>query len=247
MILDRVTITGADDKTDPKELLKLSEKYPFVEWAILLSANNGRPRFPRPIWIESLAKTFVTSPTSLSGHLCGRWVRDLIKGVNSFVGEESFISSGIFDRYQLNINGHAQEDLEHPRPFMDALSSWNDIESIEGFIFQMNGINDSILQLAKKEGIKAHPLFDSSGGAGIEPESWPTADPKETYSGYAGGLRPGKIGRQLVAIDKAAGKNRIWIDIETHVRTVSEHGEKDILDLTKVERLLNAVEPHVDY
>ena len=42
MTLNRVTITGADDFTEPKDLVELSEEFPFVEWAILLS------QLPRP-------------------------------------------------------------------------------------------------------------------------------------------------------------------------------------------------------
>jgi hypothetical protein len=37
MRLKTVTITGADDAVDPEELLQIQQRYPFVEWGILLS------------------------------------------------------------------------------------------------------------------------------------------------------------------------------------------------------------------
>ena len=38
MILDRVTITGADDSIHVEQLAELSQAYPYVEWGILVSA-----------------------------------------------------------------------------------------------------------------------------------------------------------------------------------------------------------------
>ena len=53
MILDRVTITGADDSIKATDLIPLSKRFPFVEWGILLSKNNeGSFRFPTRDWIE---------------------------------------------------------------------------------------------------------------------------------------------------------------------------------------------------
>ncbi len=87
MILKKVTVTGADDSTEPKELLDISREYPFVEWGILLSKSNmGRNRFPSMSWMHSLSSVFlknnffVGGGFNLSGHICGRWVRDICKG-----------------------------------------------------------------------------------------------------------------------------------------------------------------------
>lgn len=55
MILDRVTITGADDSISPSGLLPLTKKYPFVEWGILVSVTKiGVPRYPTWAWIEEI-------------------------------------------------------------------------------------------------------------------------------------------------------------------------------------------------
>jgi hypothetical protein len=44
MILDRVTITGADDDVDIGDLVDLSARYPFVEWGILSSSSRRAHR-----------------------------------------------------------------------------------------------------------------------------------------------------------------------------------------------------------
>jgi hypothetical protein len=46
-MLERVTITGADDSTSIDEMLALSRRFPFVEWGILVSKRHeGSYRFP---------------------------------------------------------------------------------------------------------------------------------------------------------------------------------------------------------
>ena len=40
-LLNRVTFTGVDDKTNIDDLVYLAEKYPFVEFGILVSKNNS--------------------------------------------------------------------------------------------------------------------------------------------------------------------------------------------------------------
>ena len=53
-MLDRLTITGPDDKTDIDTLLQLSQYYPFVEWAILYSpTRQGSERYPSEEWRKS--------------------------------------------------------------------------------------------------------------------------------------------------------------------------------------------------
>ena len=44
MKLTKVTLTGADDFTDPKRLIEISREYPFVEWGILFSLKHSKRR-----------------------------------------------------------------------------------------------------------------------------------------------------------------------------------------------------------
>ena len=91
MKLDRVTVTGADNSTtNLADLAFLSADFPFVEWGILCSKNNmGGNRFPDRTWLDKLAMCLKINPTmKASCHLCGRWVRDLLKeGNTKFIDE----------------------------------------------------------------------------------------------------------------------------------------------------------------
>lgn len=233
MKLDRVTITGADDSVHPGAVCELAEQFPFAEWGILFSrSSEGRPRYPTMKWLEDLLSV-ASAGLKLSAHLCGRWVRDLCLGKPSFLLDRPGVTDS-FQRAQINFHasGHAT-DLDK---FAAALKIWDRDE----YIIQFDEVNDVLLRELVERGVKAVPLFDTSGGAGIEPTTWPSADPFE-YSGYAGGLHPDHILGQLDRIRDAAGDRRIWVDVETHVRS----SDDERLDLKKVTAFLSKLAPHV--
>lgn len=237
MRLDRVTITGADDSVEPESLLYLSRKFPFVEWGILLArSHEGMPRFPSLPWLWKLMEIEELRP-KLSGHLCGPWVRELCAGDPTFTKERPTIAHG-FSRIQLNF--HSRTHLINKDKFVNALKSWSRDDHCR-YIFQFDGVNDDLINVALEERVEAVPLFDTSGGEGIEPPSWPKSVAE--YCGYAGGLHPDRIQSQLSTIAIVAGDSRIWIDVETHVRS---EGAK-YFDLSKVERFLDNCEPFVEY
>lgn len=233
MRLDRVTITGADDRTPASALFTLSERFPFVEWGILLSRSSaGGRRFPSIGWIERLLALDGSASLKLSGHLCGSWVKELCRGRRTFDHEEPSIARG-FQRVQLNF--HAIAHTVDAPPFVDCLRTWG----VGEYIFQLDDVNNAILARAQSAGVQAVPLFDLSGGAGILPSAWPR--PSAEYCGYAGGLSPDNLEEQLARIGDAAGESRVWIDVETHVRTP----DNAQLDLARVERFLEIAAPHV--
>jgi len=226
MILDRVTVTGADDSTDPKELINLSKKYPFVEWAILLSrSSEGQYRFPSLKWMESLRDLAKDNPIKLAGHLCGRWVNDLLSNNHTFYSERPSIVN-MFQRVQLNFHGQP--------------TSYNDlfIESLEKmkvqYIFQIDNRNNNLFDLAIKNNVNAVPLFDLSHGAGVSPEAWPQPYPN-IYCGYAGGIGPQNIKDEIRKVKELGNKDQLfWVDFETKVRSYSD----SLFDLFKVEDCL---------
>lgn len=228
MILDRVTVTGADDSINPYDLVDLTKRFPFVEWGVLLSrSQEGAPRFPSTGWMEGLKKVASDNPMRLSGHLCGQWVRALCRGSNRFIAERPTIAD-MFQRVQLNFHGD-QHDVDEDG-LVACLKDWGR----EEYILQFDNVNNLLLGVLWHGGLRASPLFDTSGGAGREPDEWPT--PVAPYSGYAGGLRPDQVGRQYRRIELAAGPSRVWTDIETHV--FSSDGRQ--FDLAKVEEYLTA-------
>jgi hypothetical protein len=134
-VLDRVTITGADDSIKPEDLVPLSKEFPFVEWGILASdhatiKSGGRQRYPSPAWIQSLQNQLWTGGVPrLSLHINGQWVRDLLLGKLTIPGWLPWL----FARIQLNF--HAERNECDPHAFLRAMSL------IYGrqFIFQVDG------------------------------------------------------------------------------------------------------------
>lgn len=242
MIFDRVTITGADDSVTPQDLVKLSAKFPFVEWGILCSKKHeGTPRFPSAAWMEALkGHALENDPEdfALSLHICGRWVRDIMKGELTLEDDHPGWL-GLFPRVQLNFHGEPQDPIGLAELMLDpgrALFGKETIFQIDG-----NERNRRIFTAASKMTPRATGLFDLSGGRGKLPADWPVP-PWEGKWGYAGGLGPGTLAVELPRIDRVSGANLGWIDMETKVRS----DDNARLDLVKVERCLEIAAQYVE-
>jgi len=235
MKINIVTMTGADGNTNPADLIALSQEFPFVEWGILLSATQeGSKRFSSGAWISDFAEAMddhgLEEPVNTSGHLCGRWLRALLKGEMRC----PHFNLGIFQRVQLNFHGETHE-VYHDN-FIDILQRI--LLTGRKIIFQLDGVNNYILNNAIASGISGQALFDLSHGAGIAPNQWPWPL-KHTRCGYAGGLGPDNLAWELERIADKVGDKQIWIDMETKVRS---HDDK-LFDLDKVRRCLEIAKP----
>lgn len=234
MILDRVTITGADDSIEAKDLVPLSKRFPFVEWGILFSGSRqGTPRYPSTVWQGELWKVS-TEGLQLSAHLCGKWVRDLVLKGNPSWWENHTGLHQAFQRVQLNFHGQYHKAATG---FIGALRGRK-----HEYIFQHDGVNDGLIStFTTTPNLRVYPLFDRSGGAGVVPGEWPK--PIWHYCGYAGGLGPDNLLLELRKIEGVVGESRIWIDMETKVRS-----EDDMMfDLDKVKCCLEIAEPFVTH
>lgn len=230
MNLTRVSITGADDKTNPEKLLELSQQYPFVEWAILFSENKeGTQRYPSKAWREQF---YAVAPNvQRAAHLCGAPKLKAFGDVDSALKEEL----SHYQRLQLNFNS------KHLKPVIfDALVqqvkaktfTYKDGTPIE-VITQYNGANTQIHHQFR--GDNHVVLFDASGGHGVALSDVP--QPLEGIRcGYAGGLSPENLRNILENLKLAVGDAPIWIDMESGIRTDNE------FDLDKVHSVLQQVQ-----
>lgn len=239
MKINILTLTGADNTVTQSHIFAISEQFPFAEWGILLSKSaEGKNRFPTTDWIVDLMEMraiMVASP-KFSGHLCGRWVRDICAGDWSFLDEREDIIS-LFQRFQLNFHSylHKIKDMDRfVEGFKDARLK------DKQFIFQLDDVNNEILDIAQKNEIDAAGLFDTSGGAGVLPKDWPKS--RREYCGYAGGLGPQNLREQMEALDKVVGDRTVWVDMETHIRCY----ETDNFDYDKCVQCLEIGQEWVD-
>lgn len=234
-IIKVVTVTSADYSVRPEDLVPIAKEYPFVEFGILLSKKRqGSKRFPSRDWLEELYILWRQERLVLSGHLCGRWVRDLCAGTPSFFEDLGYIWK-MFGRFQLNF--HAEPHKVDEQRFSEILRQYLNSKPI---IFQMDGTNEKIFySIEARWGIQAFPLFDRSGGEGLLPGEWFKQIPN-TYCGYAGGLSPDNLKSEMERISKVA-IGPIWIDAETLLRS-----EDDLVfDLEKVRCFLEVARPWV--
>lgn len=235
MILDRVTITGVDETSNPDDLLRISQRYPFVEWGFLL--KESLPGTGRYVSTTTL-KRFLPWAEAMcfSGHICGKWGRDMLVGYDS-IFQELHPYMPMFTRLQWNVNASRNpydlRDVEHLFATRDQYRH----------IIQCNKSNELFVALLLDAGVNFDILYDASGGRGIVAKTWPPASDL-AYYGYAGGLRPDNLAGELAKINMVAGPYRIWIDMESGVRN-----SNDILDLGLVTKVLAEAERwlHAEY
>lgn len=258
-MIDRVTITGADDSIRPDDLIPLTQEFPFVEWGILASANNtisrgGVNRYPSARWISEIQRLADSGHfPNLALHINGFWVRRLL------LGESHVVPFDLWDNFaRVQLNFHAENNPCQGGPFSDRLR-----EIGKQWIFQLDGENGNAhLDTANEfEVPNCRGLFDVSGGAGVLPDEWPKpiyldvfpgldgeGEEQHAYHGYAGGLGPHNLAEQIPRILEAAAgtehtrEGRIWIDMETHVRS----GRDTQFDMNKVRKCLEIAAPFVN-
>lgn len=235
-MLDRLTITGPDDKTDIDSLLQLSQYYPFVEWAILYSpTREGSERYPSETWRKNFEDACKGTRVKRSMHLCGQAVKDFVnKGPDK-------VPSRNYQRIQLNFNAKSSA-WKNPKTldWMVSQCSWAEFwdGSPQNVVIQHNHNNADILPMFEKLGNQFHVLYDASGGHGKTiadvAGAW-----KDNYTGYAGGINPDNAVEIFHKI-QASNTQNFWMDLESGVRTVD-----DQWDPAKVNQLLRTLQPHV--
>ena len=231
MKLKYVTLTGADSSVKPQQLRVLSEKYPFVEWAILFSQSKaGVPRYPSYDWVVDLMKLNEDKKMNLSAHLCGKWVESALE--HRFIFLRNPMVHDAFHRIQLNMGRERLIEALSSQSLIDIIHKYSQHE----FIFGGNYTNITSDELIRDQ---LNLLFDTSGGRGIESKQWRNPH-KGCFCGYAGGLGPDNIAEQLEKIAEIVGDRPIWIDMETKLRD-----KNDNFSLDKCEEILQAVKPYV--
>jgi hypothetical protein len=227
-IINTIAVTGADDSTSIQDMVKLQQKYPFIEFAILIKSptvsRSSFSRFPCIEWLNKLAEQ--SHLLNLSMHLCSRPVKDILDhGVLP-----DHIANIKYKRIQ--INTHAEP---HSYSRMSLYKCFEENANTT-FIFQLDGVNEHMFTDSIDAGYKnIAGLYDLSHGAGILPDKWIETPKNGILYGYAGGLSPENVASQLSKIEKLT--DNTWIDAETYLRTDSK------FDLNKVVAFVEASKP----
>lgn len=213
MILDRVTITGADDNVAPEDLVELHKDFPFVEFGFLFSPQRqGTPRYPSDAWLNRYLHIADDNQTPLSAHLCGEHVRNLIDGkyVNCFF-------KPYFSRIQLNMIERMFVELNLDQLILNTVEQYPYCD----VILQSKRGFERGTEIVRLNDAWSHPhyhiLYDASGGKGIPIKKFPAPHP-ELFCGYAGGLGPDNLEDKLKELAEVAGNATVWVDMESGVR-----------------------------
>jgi hypothetical protein len=232
-ILNKITVTGADDTTSINDLYQIQNKYPFVEFGILIRSSETIKssffsRFPSLKWLNELAIKSHEQRLNLSMHLCGDPVFDILENGRL----PNHISQIAYQRIQINTHGEIHK-YNYEKFLPELRRNFNTT-----FIFQLDGVNQHLMYNSAREGItNISGLYDLSHGAGVVPDNW-IKDPEDgLYYGYAGGLSPKNVAFQLSKIETLT--NNTWIDAETFLRKDGK------FDLNLVTEFLEAASPWV--
>ena len=212
-MIEIVTFTGVDARTDFDELVGIGNRYPFVEFGVLVGDQTceDNPVFPTLELVYGLKKRLQADRIAI--HLCGKYAR---AAARMEMGERPprihAVTNG-FGRIQINLH----EDAGSPeRLGVDAgyLRSFANHSSARRVILQHRSRWENI----PVQHPKVEYLFDLSEGRGQEGfEHWP--DPPENMRvGYAGGIGPHNID-QAIEFANQHPACPIWIDMERNVRT----------------------------
>lgn len=221
MNLRGITITGADDQVEPRDLVSLSLDYPMVEWGILRSEKRrGTPRCPSDKWIREFYLANWNWPIRTAHHLCGSYARHALEGLDQNVDWADNISA----RSRIQLNGYTQ--------FVrggGALNLRHWTQQCYAIILQCTdaaAVTTPDLS-GSTGGSEIQTLFDPSGGRGVPQVGWPNFG---RPCGYAGGIGPNNVAETIYSLE-ALGIE-YWIDMESGVRT------DDRFDLGKVKIVL---------
>lgn len=225
MIINKVTFTGIDDKTNIKKLQEIQKEFPYVEWGVLIASSPGQGRQPSEDYIESLKDTKL----NLALHICSGHSRSIMTDGNLELKYD------FFKRNQINFNfKHTKHDLVN---YTNLVNKYKD----KSFILQSNFSNEIFIDkiISTGKNTNTHILYDSSGGRGTEIKNIKPPY-KGIYTGYSGGIGPENINEICKAITFHKADDRVWIDMETAVRT------DNIFDLDKVYKVLKIVDKHIN-
>ena len=209
MKLKHISLIGIDEKTDLKELQILQDKYPLVEFGVIMSKNwkdNGN-RYWNPDNLEKLKDKNL----NLSLHLCGSLARSAI--LNDWNPTLLFLGENInlFKRAQLNISTNKKNPenliLDIPKPLKEVIIQQKGIDGAKMFLDYYQKTKDK----------KVSILLDSSGGLGIDTPLIPLDI--ECKVGYAGGFGPDNILEKTCLLLNSEKTHDFWVDMESKIRT----------------------------
>jgi hypothetical protein len=225
MKIHTLTATGVDEKTDLNQIIELTQEFDFMEWGVLFTQNPNSSRYPQMQYIKDNILP-LASDINLAAHLCGNMV-------NLFIEKDEQLLNIIshFNRVQINVATKKMTKTKQEKLFQA-------IENYQGNLILQENFSNHEFNTSLRQFTHVAYLFDSSGGKGISPDSWPE-HLQNVYCGYAGGLSHLNLKNEILNIEKMVNNNSIWLDMEGQIRT-----SDDYFDLTKIKTAAKIVQEY---
>lgn len=223
-----VTFSGVDETADVERLKEIRSHYFTVEWGLRLAVeSHGRTAgFPGVDWISNLAPEL-----NLSAQLWGKSAVDFLRGDNTELMARYGQVWSLFRRIQINsADGIDRVDL----PALTQLIEKNPGKHL---ILRIRGRHLEVADALLAHGISCSTLFDESEAQDPAQKRWPKGLKRFAGCGYAGGLGPDNIYKQLSPILNAAqSAERWWVEIDSSLRTAEN--DQDVFSLASCKRAI---------
>ena len=206
-----VTFAGLDDTADLEKLKEIRSLYFTVEWGIRLAVERegGDAGLPDIGWICRLAPEL-----NLSAELQGKYASDFLQGDDVELMAHYSECWPQFRRIQIDSPSvRAEVDL----PGLARLMEKNAEKQL---VYRVRDQNLEVVDALVAQGISCSTLFDQSEVQELAQKKWPKGIKRFAACGYAGGLGPDNIYKQLSPILNAAqSAERWWVEIDSSLRT----------------------------
>lgn len=223
-----VTFAGLDESADLGKLKEIRSLYFTVEWGIRLAVEHqGREEgFPDIEWIRRLAPEL-----NLCAQLCGKNAGDFLHGDDTELMAHYGACWQQFRRIQID-SPKAIDGVDLPK-----LVRLIEKNSEKQIVFRVRDQNLEIADALVTQGISCAALFDQSEAQDPTQKKWPKGVPRFAGCGYAGGLGPDNIYKQLSPILNAAQTaERWWVEIDSSVRTIE--ADRNVFSLASCKRTI---------
>ena len=224
MRLTVITVSGANEFTDIKALLRICEKYPLAEIGVQVSGDKAAFGMARYWWIWALC-FYATPMTQIALHLNKDWVEDFCAGkvpkeLKTFLEFRHQNGLPVISRVQLNFKVGREKT-----PDVARLADMIRFYDSQRFILSYNDSNKEIIdQLYQVEDIEFDCLYDESFGNGIVPDKRKSPAFPNMIQGYAGGLSPQNVLQTLNQIKQVLPANaEFYIDAQKGLEDENEH------------------------
>ena len=255
MNLKCITISGANEHTDIKELIALIWCYFTkgikIELGIQVSPTKAFYGSDRYQWLMELNQRASSDyhcriPVAL--HVNPGWVEQICAGfipleIIKFM-ELSCLHGGVaVNRIQLNflIGREEAPDMDKLRRVIGHYHKFRFIipynesnkQFIDGFYFRYFGKGDCYFDL----------LYDESHGEGLAAKQWRPQVYSDVVQGYSGGLSPENISSELTKIALLnPGNTPVWVDAEGNLK-----GDDGHLSLEKAEAFIQGAKGYLGH